>query len=123
MMLILIGYSSRIKMPFGFPAGLLAVLLGTAIAWLLRLSGHNFFQPSAAPFEPHFYLFTPAISDLVSSLFSPNGWRFLAVIFPMGLFTVIGSLQNLESAEAAGDFYETRSSLLANGIATLFAAC
>jgi AGZA family xanthine/uracil permease-like MFS transporter len=41
----------------------------------------------------------------------------------MGLFTVIGSLQNLESAEAAGDCYETRSSLLANGIATLFAAC
>jgi AGZA family xanthine/uracil permease-like MFS transporter len=46
----------------------------------------------------------------------------MAVIFPMGLFNVIGSLQNLESAEAAGDRYETRPSLLANGIGTLAAA-
>jgi AGZA family xanthine/uracil permease-like MFS transporter len=123
MMLILIGYASRIKMPLGLPVGLLAVVIGTAIAWLLRASGHSLFQPSVQPFESHFYLFTPAISEVVSSLFSPVGWRFLAVIFPMGLFTVIGSLQNLESAEAAGDRFETRSSLLANGIATLFAAC
>jgi AGZA family xanthine/uracil permease-like MFS transporter len=40
----------------------------------------------------------------------------------MGLFNVIGSLQNLESAEAAGDRYETRPSLLANGIGSLAAA-
>jgi AGZA family xanthine/uracil permease-like MFS transporter len=47
----------------------------------------------------------------------------MAVIFPMGLFNVIGSLQNLESAEAAGDRFETRPSLLANGVGTLCAAC
>ena len=45
----------------------------------------------------------------------------------MGLFNVIGSLQNIESAEAAGDRYDTRSSLAANGIgtviATLFGSC
>ena len=40
----------------------------------------------------------------------------------MGLFNVVGSLQNLESAEAAGDRYETRPSLLANGIGTIAAA-
>src|SRR5262245_43331030 len=78
MMLILIGYASRVKMPFGVPVGLLAVLLGTAIAWLLRAFGHNFFQPSSQAFESHLYLFTPAISDLASSLFSPVGWKFLA---------------------------------------------
>ena len=46
----------------------------------------------------------------------------MAVIFPMGLFNVVGSLQNLESAEAAGDRYETKPSLLYNGLATLAAA-
>jgi AGZA family xanthine/uracil permease-like MFS transporter len=40
----------------------------------------------------------------------------------MGLFNVVGSLQNLESAEAAGDRYETKPSLLANGIGTIVAA-
>jgi AGZA family xanthine/uracil permease-like MFS transporter len=123
MMLILVGYSSRVRLPFGLPVGLAAVLIGTALAWVLRAAGYNLFQPSDAPFQPHLYFFIPAVGELVSGLFSPIGWKFLAVIFPMALFTVVGSLQNLESAEAAGDRYQTRSSLLANGIGTLCAAC
>ena len=45
----------------------------------------------------------------------------------MGLFNLIGSMQNLESAEAAGDAYSTRSSLAVNGlgsiVACLFGSC
>jgi AGZA family xanthine/uracil permease-like MFS transporter len=123
MMLILVGYSSRLKLPFNLPVGFAAVLLGTAIAWGLHLAGHDFFRPSAQPLELHLYPFSLALPDLISSLGSSRGWEFMAVIFPMGLFTVIGSLQNLESAEAAGDRYPTRSSLLANGVGTLCAAC
>ena len=44
------------------------------------------------------------------------------MIFPIGLFNVVGSLQNLESAEAAGDKYETAPSLLANGLGSILAA-
>ncbi len=47
---------------------------------------------------------------------------YLSVILPMGLFNVIGSLQNIESAEAAGDSYPTRPSLAVNGLGTLAAA-
>jgi AGZA family xanthine/uracil permease-like MFS transporter len=39
----------------------------------------------------------------------------------MALFNVLGSLQTLESAEAAGDRYATRSSLAMNGIGSLVA--
>ena len=46
----------------------------------------------------------------------------LGVIVPMGLFNVLGSLQNIESAEAAGDRYCVRSSLLIDGIGTMAAA-
>jgi AGZA family xanthine/uracil permease-like MFS transporter len=122
MMLILIGYSSRIKLPLNIPVGLAAVFLGTMIAWGLRVAGYPFFEPSAQPVALHFSPPIPAVTDLFSSFGSSSGWRFLAIIFPMGLFTVIGSLQNLESAEAAGDCYPTRSSLMANGIGTLCAA-
>jgi AGZA family xanthine/uracil permease-like MFS transporter len=45
----------------------------------------------------------------------------------MGLFNVIGSVQNLESAEAAGDRYETVAPLAVNGLgstlACLFGSC
>jgi AGZA family xanthine/uracil permease-like MFS transporter len=75
--------------------------------------------------DPIFWGFNlpkPVPGDLLSFLTSPTGWKYMAVIFPMGLFNVIGSLQNLESAEAGGDSYPTRPSLLTNGIATIVAA-
>jgi len=40
----------------------------------------------------------------------------------MGLFNVLGSLQNIESAEAAGDPYQTRRSLTINGFGSIAAA-
>ena len=41
----------------------------------------------------------------------------------MGLFNLIGSLQNLESAAAAGDRYPAAPCLSVNGIGTIVAAC
>jgi adenine/guanine/hypoxanthine permease len=40
----------------------------------------------------------------------------------IGQFNVIGSLQNLDSADAEGDHYGTRSCLLIDGVGTLAAA-
>jgi AGZA family xanthine/uracil permease-like MFS transporter len=123
MMIILTSYASRIRWPGGVPGGLLAVVVGTGLAWAARAFGLRLFMPAADPYHFEFHLFTPAIGELIDFVGTPTGWKYLAVIFPMGLFNVIGSLQNLESAEAAGDRYETRPSLLANGMGSLCAAC
>ena len=122
MMMILITYASRTKLPLGLPGGLVAVLTGVVLAWVLRAMGFPYFQPSTDPFTLALHPPVPVPGDLVALLTSATGWKYMAVIFPMGLFNVIGSLQNLESAEAAGDRYETRPSLLANGIGSLAAA-
>ena len=98
------------------------MLTGVGLAWGLRVLGMPVFDPPAERYEFGLHLPTPVPSDLFALLTSERGWQYLAVIFPMGLFNVIGSLQNLESAEAAGDHYETRPSLLANGVGTLMAA-
>ena len=45
----------------------------------------------------------PVISDLVAALRGGDLLTYAAVIVPMGLFNVLGSLQNIKSAEAAGD--------------------
>jgi adenine/guanine/hypoxanthine permease len=123
MMLILVTYASRIKLPLGLPGGLMAVLVGTALGWLLRAAGYTYFQPLDEPFRLQFHFLTPSVGELFSFLGSPIGWKYMAVIFPMALFNVIGSLQNLESAEAAGDRFETRSSLLVNGAGSVLASC
>jgi len=100
----------------------LAVGIGVAVAWLLRALGLPSFEPSQEPYTFALHAPTPVLSDVVALFTSTTGWKYLAVIFPMGLFNVVGSLQNLESAEAAGDRYETKPSLLANGVGTIAAA-
>src|SRR5271154_3814452 len=35
-LLVLIGYAGRVRWPFGLPTGLIAVVLGTLAAWILR---------------------------------------------------------------------------------------
>ncbi|MCC6356213.1 MAG: NCS2 family permease [Verrucomicrobiae bacterium] len=115
---VLLTYAGRLRLPLGLPGGLIAVLLGTAVAWATGACGSDAAGGAAIGLYPP----RPCAGDLFSYLFSDKGWRYMSVIFPMGLFNIIGSLQNLESAEAAGDRFETRPSLLANGLGTLVAA-
>lgn len=121
--LILISYASRMKWPYALPGGFLAVAVGTLLYWALHSISHGEVASgmSADPIQWSLYLPKPAPGDLFALLFSATGWKYLAVIIPMGLFNVIGSLLNLESAEAAGDRYSTKPSLMWNGIATLVA--
>lgn len=123
MLLIVCFYASKIRLPFGLPAGFVAVVLGTVLAWLLHWLGLPDPVASAPPAEVSLHVPTWSGRAVFALLAAPLGWQFLSVILPMGLFNIIGSLQCLESAEAAGDRYPTRPSLLANGIGSIIAAC
>ncbi|NDD70352.1 MAG: CvpA family protein, partial [Synechococcaceae bacterium WB9_4xC_028] len=108
----------RLQLPI--PGGLLAVLVGIALAWstgLLKLDPTTWTEQLAQVGwrPPHLEL---------AALWQARGQLlpWLGVIVPMGLFNLLGSLQNLESAEAAGDRYPVRSSLLINGLGTISAA-
>jgi len=128
---VLITYFARVKFPMALPGGLLAVLLGSLAAWFLvpllppSIAGPsmNWSNVVAAWGSRGACLPVPVLGDLWSVLSRPADWLgLLSVIIPMGLFNVVGSLQNIESAEAAGDRYDTRSSLAVNGLSTLLAA-
>lgn len=122
-LLVITVYGGRVRLPLGLPGGFIAVLLGVAMGWLLRWAGYPYFQPLQEPYRFALHLPRPAFADMFAFLANGQGWRYFSVIFPMALFNVIGSLQNLESAEAAGDQYATRSSLLVNGFGSIVAAC
>jgi adenine/guanine/hypoxanthine permease len=136
MAIVLITYFSRTRFPLGLPGGLLAILAGTALAWLLT---------SLGGWLPAGWVEVPMSRAAVQQAWHIHGWyhplwvwpaiqqtllqdwktviTLLSVIIPMGLFNVIGSLQNIESAEAGGDVYATGPSLAVNGIGTIAAAC
>ncbi len=122
MMIVLFAYASKIRFPGGLPGGFVALLVGTLIAWGSRWAGFQFFHPAQEGYSFAFHPPLPVLGDLFSFLLSAHGWKYMGVIFPMSLFNVIGSLQNLESAQAAGDAYDTKTSLLANGVCGLIAA-
>jgi adenine/guanine/hypoxanthine permease len=125
---ILTTYFSGVSLPLRIPGGAWAVLLGTALAWIMHwVPGvQTPVSPAAvrdALDHTGFYAPWPVIGDLWAGLVDPLTIGFLVpVIIPMGLFNVLGSLQNLESAEAAGDSYPTAPSLSINGLGSIFAA-
>ncbi|MCP4974029.1 MAG: NCS2 family permease [Prochlorococcus sp.] len=116
--LVLVTYYGRLPLPI--PGGLLAVLVGVALAWSTGLIDSDVNRWSQGIGEVGLHL--PHLE--IGSLWQARGQLlpWLGVIVPMGLFNVLGSLQNLESAEAAGDRYSVRSSLLINGVGTMVAA-
>jgi AGZA family xanthine/uracil permease-like MFS transporter len=121
MVLILVTYAGKARMPGGLPGGMVAVLLGIALTFVMKSLGFTSWTAPPETYTSALYL-PGTSSELFTFIFSKEGWRYMGVIIPMGLFNVIGSLQNLESAEAAGDSFPSKPSLLANGLGTMVAA-
>lgn len=114
---VLLTYFGRVRFKGGLPGGLVAVALGTLLAWLTGIAPGAAAPPPVAPALP-----VPLFGELFAALRGGDMLTYAAVIVPMGLFNVLGSLQNIESAEAAGDSYPTGPSLSANGIGTILGA-
>lgn len=125
---------SRTRLPLGIPGVGLALVLGISIAWLLFAAGFTAETSVSGPAvgkalgDVGFYLPVPVLGDLVAGLSDPLVRSVLIpVVLPMGLYNILGSLQNIESAEAAGDPYPTGPCLVVNGAgsiaASLFGSC
>ncbi len=114
--IVMLTYFGRVKFRGGLPGGLVAVVLGMVIAWVTGLA-----PVGEAPVSTGWHLPVPVIGDLVEAIGSGHLATYFSIILPMGLFNLVGSLQNIESAEAAGDSFPARPSLAVNGIGTLAA--
>ncbi len=114
--IVMLTYFGRVRFKGHLPGGVVAVGVGTLIAWMTGLA-----PVGARPEAAALHLPVPVFGDLFASLGGGHFVPYLSVIIAMSLFNVLGSLQNIESAEAAGDAYDTRSSLMINGIGSLAA--
>jgi AGZA family xanthine/uracil permease-like MFS transporter len=114
---VLLIYFGHVRFRGRVPGGLVAVALGTLLAWVTGIA-----PAGPRPAWTGLSLPVPALDALLRSLRPETLHAYFSVILPMGLFNVVGSLQNVESAEAAGDPYPTRPSLLVNGLGSLAAA-
>ncbi len=120
--IVLVAYFGRVRFTGGVPGGLVAMVAGTILCWASGVAGATPEAWQAATANLGLRLPIPVIGDLLRAIGEGGVVTYLSVIVPMGVVNVIGSLQNIESAAAAGDEFEARPSLLANGIGTM-AAC
>jgi AGZA family xanthine/uracil permease-like MFS transporter len=116
--LIFTALMSKLQLPGHLPGVLMAVILGTGIHFALGYGGYlpEFTAPTL---QMSFSL--PVFSiDFLQSL--PQSFKYLTIAIPFGILTIIGGINNTESARLAGDDYRTRDILLTEAFSSLIAA-
>lgn len=114
-------YYGSVKVRFKLPGGLIVLAVGVLIAWSTHWLG--FASPVGNKADPalSFGLNLPWFYGFEALTAFGQMAAFAAVIIPMGLINVVGSMQALESAAASGDDFPPKSSLMVNGIGTILA--
>jgi len=120
--IILVGWFGGVKYPRGIPAGLIAIAAGMIIAWGSNLFGLGIGGLSLKGIGDAFANFGFSVPiPAVGHVFS--GFEFLGVILvtaiPFGIYDLVEAMDNVESAEAAGDEYPTTRVLTADGVVSL----
>ncbi len=117
--IILMTLIAKIRFPFRVPGALAAVLTGTGIFYILDLPGLLRGGGINLPiFHLGFNLPVPTLGFLEGL---PTALQYLPIAAPFALAIVVGGIDVTESAAAAGDEYNSRNILLADGIATITA--
>jgi len=120
--IILASWFGGVRYFKGIPAGLIAIAVGTLIAWGstaigLNYGGMTLDNVSASFANFGFSLPIPAIGHVFS------GFEFLGVILvtaiPFGIYDLVEAMDNVESAAAGGDSYPTTRVLSADGVVSL----
>jgi hypothetical protein len=120
--IILVSWFGGFKYPKGIPAGLVAIAVGMIIAWGSNLFGLGYGGLSLDGLRGAFTNFGFSVPiPAVNHVFS--GFEFLGVILvtaiPFGIYDLVEAMDNVESAEAAGDAYPTTRVLTADGVVSL----
>ena len=120
---ILTTLIARLPLPGRTPGALGALLVGTVIFYAMRWTGTLGLEAEALAIpglEPSFGMLLPKFSlDWISVL--GDSLKYLPVVFPFALGTIIGGIDCTESAAAAGDEYHTGAIIATEGVATLIA--
>jgi AGZA family xanthine/uracil permease-like MFS transporter len=106
----------------GIPAGLIAIGVGTVLAWLSTAAGLHFggltlkgLSDSVTNFG--FRVPLPAVGHVF------GGFQFLGLLLitaiPFGIYDLVEAIDNVESAAVAGDHFPTTRVLTADGVISL----
>ncbi len=116
--IIMVSWFGGVRYPRGLPAGLVAIIVGMVLAWGATALGLGVGGMSLEALTGSFanFGFTVPIpaSDHVFAGFEFLGFILVTAI-PFGVYDLVEAMDNVESAEAAGDSYNTTEAISAEG--------
>ena len=121
--LILVSWAGNFRFPFNIPSGLMIVFVGALLGWTTSFLGDTGVSTEALKASvDHIGFFAPIFSfDAFKGLLQVS--PFLATAIPLGIFNFVEAMNNVESAASAGDNYDLRKVLLADGFGAILGAC
>ncbi|CAF3596742.1 unnamed protein product [Adineta steineri] len=115
--IVMLGYFAGVK--FGpVPVAFVALVVGTILGWATSLNHGSDVKAAAAVIKPYPLVFP--IQEMFAHISEIT--PYLSTTIPTAISIAIGTIQCVESAKRAGDFYPTRESMFADGIGTLIAS-
>ncbi|MDD4242612.1 MAG: hypothetical protein PHG54_14380 [Smithellaceae bacterium] len=116
--LIFASLFSKLQLPGRIHGVLAALFIGTGLHFALGLGGY-LPEYQAPSLEMHLCL--PLFSiDFLKTL--PQSIHYLPIAIPFGILTIVGGINNTESARLAGDHYHPRDILLTEAFTSLISA-
>ena len=116
LMIIIWGLVGQFKLPFNLPAGLAALIVGTVIALIMGETSISFEGVAFNPPVPYF-------GDLIIGLQHLfNHMELFLVLIPVQIYNFIETMNNVESAESAGDEYPVAVCQVTDGVGTMIGA-
>jgi AGZA family xanthine/uracil permease-like MFS transporter len=122
--IILTALVARIRLPARVPGTLGALVVAGLIYYLMYATGTLGHEPPSPGFAPHEALFP---RDWLSAFRFEWVWdfqyavKYLPIVIPFALATVVGGIDCVESAAAAGDEFDTNQVIGVEAVATLIA--
>jgi AGZA family xanthine/uracil permease-like MFS transporter len=118
---ILVTLLGGVRLPGNLPGVLVSVLVGVAVYYALAALGlgTSLVQASGGAARELRLAFPWPSLAFAGGL--SLAWGYLPIALPFALATVVGGVDNTESAAAAGDEYDTRAIVATEGFATLAA--
>jgi AGZA family xanthine/uracil permease-like MFS transporter len=118
---ILVTFVAGVRLPWGLPGAFVSAAIAVGLHYGLVSLG---LVPAVAGAAAHSGTALRLAVPWPSAEFLGGlslAWGYLPIALPFAVMTIIGGIDNTESAAAAGDEYDTRGILLTEGFCTLVA--
>lgn len=116
--IILLGWFGKVRFPKHIPVGLIAIVIGTAIGWVTGVMSFDVMTEAFRNVQISFPTFS--VQRIVFGFREASPYIVSAI--PLGIYNLFETIDNIESAEAAGDRYNTMTAMVADGSTSVLAS-